>query len=301
GVLQEVTEGISKRAGDEIEQESAKKQRLEKEDDTTELKRCLEIVSKDDDDDDVTIGATPLSSKSPTIVDYKIYKEGKKSYFKIIRADGNSQNYLTFGTMFKNFNREYLEVLRSIVNEIFKNTKPVNDMDNLLFQTLKTINDLGYLTIRCDPDLGVLQEVTEGISKRAGDEIEQESAKKQRLEKEDDTTELKRCLEIVSKDDNDDDVTIGATPLSSKSPTIVDYKIYKEGKKSYFKIIRADGNSQNYLTFGTMFKNFNREYLEVLRSIVNEIFKNTKPVNDMDNLLFQTLKTMFEHHVEDNI
>nr|GFB17553.1 hypothetical protein [Tanacetum cinerariifolium] len=106
--------------------------------------------------------------------------------------------------------------------------------------------------------LGVLQEVTEGISKRAGDEIEQESAKKQRLEKEDDTTELKRCLEIVSKDDNDDDVTIGATPLSSKSPTIVDYKIYKEGKKSYFKIIRADGNSQNYLTFGTMFKNFNR-------------------------------------------
>ncbi|GJZ25735.1 hypothetical protein Tco_0569988 [Tanacetum coccineum] len=33
------------------------------------------------DEDDVTIDATPLSTKSPTIVDYKIYKEGKKSYF----------------------------------------------------------------------------------------------------------------------------------------------------------------------------------------------------------------------------
>nr|GEX25608.1 hypothetical protein [Tanacetum cinerariifolium] len=142
-------------------------------------------------------------------------------------------------------------------------------------------------------------EITEGSSKRVGDKIEQESTKRQRSEKEDDTAELKRCLKIVPKDD--DDVTIKATTISSKSPTIVDYKIYKEGKKSYFKIIRADGNSQNYLTFGTMFKNFNREDLGVLRSIMKERFKKTKPVNDMDNLLFQTLKTMFEHHVEENI
>nr|GEY09409.1 hypothetical protein [Tanacetum cinerariifolium] len=99
-------------------------------------------------------------------------------------------------------------------------------------------------------------EVTEGSSKRAGDEIEKASAKRQRLQKEDDTVELKRCLEIVLEDD--DDVTIKETPLSSTSPTMVDYKIYKEGKKSYFRIIKADGNSQNYLTFGKMFKNFNR-------------------------------------------
>nr|GEU31496.1 hypothetical protein [Tanacetum cinerariifolium] len=72
----------------ELEKESAKRQKLEKEDDSTELKKCLEIVHEDDDD--VTIEATPLSSKYPTIVDYKIYKEGKKRYFKIIRADGNS-------------------------------------------------------------------------------------------------------------------------------------------------------------------------------------------------------------------
>nr|GEU32911.1 hypothetical protein [Tanacetum cinerariifolium] len=118
--------------------------------------------------------------------------------------------------------------------------------------------------------------------------------------KENSSRKLKRCLEIVPEDD-DDDVTIEATPLSSKSHTIVDYKIYKEGKKSYFKIIRVDGNSQNYLTFGKMFKNFNREDLEVLWSIVKERFNKTKLVDNMDNLLFQTLKTMFEHHAEDNI
>nr|GEV07100.1 RNA-directed DNA polymerase, eukaryota, reverse transcriptase zinc-binding domain protein [Tanacetum cinerariifolium] len=146
-------------------------------------------------------------------------------------------------------------------------------------------------------------EVTEGSSKRTGQKLEQESAKKQKLAEQeqakvanDDTAELKRCLEIVPEDD--DDVAIEATPLSSKSPTIVDYKIYREGKKSYFKIIRADGNSQTSLTFRTMFKNFNKEDLEVLKGIVKERFKNTKPVDDMKNLLFQTLKTMFEPHVE---
>nr|GEU45710.1 hypothetical protein [Tanacetum cinerariifolium] len=128
---------------------------------------------------------------------------------------------------------------------------------------------------------------------------EEETIAREKDEKEDDSAELKRCLEIVPEDD--DGVTIEATPLSSKSPTIVDYKIYKEGKKSYFKISRADENSQSYLTFRKMFKNFNREDLEVLWSIVKERFKKTKPVDDMDNILFQTLKTMFKHHAEDNI
>nr|GEZ20618.1 hypothetical protein [Tanacetum cinerariifolium] len=85
------------------------------------------------------------------------------------------------------------------------------------------------------------------------------------------------------------------------SPTIIDYKIHKEEKKNYFKIIRGDGNSQVYQTFEKMFKNFNREDLEVMWAIVKDRFKKKKPVDDKDNLLFRTLKTMFEHHVEDTI
>nr|GEW30481.1 hypothetical protein [Tanacetum cinerariifolium] len=80
------------------------------------------------------------------------------------------------------------------------------------------------------------EKAKEGSSKRKGSNLEQEDAKRQRLEEENESAELKRCLEIILEDD--DDVTIEATPLYSKSPTIVDYKIYKEGKKSYFKIIR---------------------------------------------------------------
>nr|GEV25937.1 hypothetical protein [Tanacetum cinerariifolium] len=73
-------------------------------------------------------------------------------------------------------------------------------------------------------------EMTEGSSKRAGEELEQENAKKQKMEVDKEFAEPKQCLEIIPKDG--DDVTIDATHLSSKSPTIVDYKIHKEGKKS---------------------------------------------------------------------
>nr|GEW11154.1 hypothetical protein [Tanacetum cinerariifolium] len=74
--------------------------------DSEELKKCMEIVS--DDEDEVLIEATPISSRSLTIIDYKIHKEGKKNYFKIIRAD---------------------------VKDRFKKKKPVDDMDNILFRT----------------------------------------------------------------------------------------------------------------------------------------------------------------------
>ncbi|GJT23305.1 hypothetical protein Tco_0893242 [Tanacetum coccineum] len=85
--------------------------------------------------------------------------------------------------------------------------------------------------------------------------------------------ESSKKAEVMEENDGDD-VTIDATPLSTKSLTIVDYKIYKEGKKSYFQIIRAD---------------------------VKARFKKTEPVNYMDNFLLLNLKTMFEHHVEDSV
>ncbi|GKC89980.1 hypothetical protein Tco_1150629 [Tanacetum coccineum] len=86
------------------------------------------------------------------------------------------------------------------------------------------------------------------------------------------TKELKQCMEIIL--DDGDDVTIEATPLSTKSPTIVDYKIYKEGKKSYFQIIKSD---------------------------VKVRFKKTEPMNYLNTFLHLNLKTMFEHHLEDNV
>nr|GEY28658.1 hypothetical protein [Tanacetum cinerariifolium] len=68
-------ESSSKRARDELDQQKSKKQKMEDDKEYEELKRCLKIIP--DDEDDVTIDAKPLSIKTP-IIDYKIYKEGKK-------------------------------------------------------------------------------------------------------------------------------------------------------------------------------------------------------------------------------
>nr|GEU28933.1 copia protein [Tanacetum cinerariifolium] len=110
---------------------------------------------------------------------------------------------------------------------------------------------------------------------------------------------VKKQKEIVP--DDEDDVFVNVTHLSSKPPTTMDYKIYKEGKKEHFQIIRANGNHQMYLAFNTMLKNFDREDLKVLWKIVKDRFKESQPKKVLNVFLWYTLKVMFEHSVEDNV
>ncbi|GJY94177.1 hypothetical protein Tco_0510538 [Tanacetum coccineum] len=86
----------------------------------------------------------------------------------------------------------------------------------------------------------------EGSSKRAGDELEQEKAKKKKGDVDQEEEEMKKNMEIVQ----DDEVAIDAIPLATKPLMIIEYKIDKEGKMGYFKLIRADGNSKRYSLLG---------------------------------------------------
>nr|GEU96029.1 uncharacterized mitochondrial protein AtMg00810-like [Tanacetum cinerariifolium] len=80
-------------------------------------------------------------------------------------------------------------------------------------------------------------EVIKGSSKRAGEELEQENAKKQKINDVKDTVELKQLVNIIP---NEEWVAIDAIPLAVKPPSIVDRNIQKERKESYYKIIRAN-------------------------------------------------------------
>ncbi|GJV71653.1 hypothetical protein Tco_1491648 [Tanacetum coccineum] len=173
-------------------------------------------------------------------------------------------------------------------------TKSFANVQELFDKAMKRVNTFVDMDTELVGDSEVRAEGSEtkeeSSSKRTGEELESDKSKKQKLDEKveaevDDAKEaeeLKQCLEIVP--DDGDDVTIDATPLSVKIP-IVDYKIYQEGKKSFFKIIRADGKTQMYLTFTKMLKNFDREDLEVLWRIVKARFKKTEPVNYMDIFL----------------
>nr|GEX30083.1 hypothetical protein [Tanacetum cinerariifolium] len=130
----------------------------------------------------------------------------------------------------------------------------------------------------------VEKEVTiqEEGNKRQGKSLEQDIAKKQRMDKEEE--ELKRHLQIVANDD--DDVYTEATHLASKVP-VVGYQIHHENNKPYYKIIRADGTHKLFLSFITLLKNFDKEDLEALWKLVKERFETTKPNNFSDDFMFE--------------
>ncbi|GJY90509.1 hypothetical protein Tco_0505705 [Tanacetum coccineum] len=100
---------------------------------------------------------------------------------------------------------------------------------------------------------------------------------------------------------DEEEVAIDAIPLTVKSPRIVDWKIHKEGKKSYYQIIRVDGKSQMYRIFSQMLKSFDREDLEDLYKLVKARYGSTRLVESMDYLLWNDMKIMFEPHIEDEV
>nr|GEU64567.1 hypothetical protein [Tanacetum cinerariifolium] len=76
--------------------------------------------------------------------------------------------------------------------------------------------------------------------------------------------------------------------------SIVDYEIYNEHNKPYYKIKKADDSHQLYLSFLSMLRNFDKEDLEVLWEMVKERFATTKPKNFSDDFLLTTLRAMFK-------
>ncbi|GKB04706.1 putative ribonuclease H-like domain-containing protein [Tanacetum coccineum] len=85
-------ESSSKRAGDELQQESIKKQKMDDDQERTKLQSLMKVIP---DEEEIAVDAILLATKPPSIVDFKILKEGKISCFQIIRADGSSKRYST--------------------------------------------------------------------------------------------------------------------------------------------------------------------------------------------------------------
>nr|GEV99819.1 hypothetical protein [Tanacetum cinerariifolium] len=124
---------------------------------------------------------------------------------------------------------------------------------------------------------------------RTSECLEEKAAKKQKLDEE--VEELKKHLQIVPNDN--DNVYTKATPLALKIH-VVDYEIYTENNKPYYKIKRVDGSHQLFLSFLSLLRNFDREDLEVLWQLVKEIFASPNPKNFSDDFLLTTLGEMFE-------
>ncbi|GJX08302.1 hypothetical protein Tco_0196234 [Tanacetum coccineum] len=148
------------------------------------------------------------------------------------------------------------------------------------FDSIKELFDKAFKRVNMFVDYRT--DLVEGSSKRAGDELEQEVTKKKKVDdvqeaaEVDDDQKVDKIKELMEIIHDEEEVAIDAFPLATKPPTIIDWKIHKEGKKT---ITRSS------------------EMMEVQRSK----YGSTRPVEDLDLILWGDLKTMFEPHVEDRV
>nr|GEV08039.1 hypothetical protein [Tanacetum cinerariifolium] len=156
----------------------------------------------------------------------------------------------------------YLKNMEGMKLNHLKN-KSFDNIQELFDKVMKRVNTfIEYRTELVEESFKKAEaEVIEGSSKRAGTELEQESSKKKKIDDDKETAKLKQLVKIIP---NEEGVAIDAIPLVVKPPSIVDWKIHKEGKKSYYQIIRVDGSSKIYLVFSHMLKSFNREDVKTL-------------------------------------
>ncbi|GJZ05335.1 hypothetical protein Tco_0538610 [Tanacetum coccineum] len=103
----------------------------DEEKEATKMKELMDIVP---DEEEVAIDAIPLDTKPPSIVDWKIIKEGKINNFQIIRADGSLKRYSSFIQMLKSFNREDLETLWKLVKAKHGSTRPEEGCERVLWE-----------------------------------------------------------------------------------------------------------------------------------------------------------------------
>ncbi|GJW35423.1 hypothetical protein Tco_0058343 [Tanacetum coccineum] len=164
----------------------------------------------------------------------------------------------------------YLKNMVGYKHNQLKN-KSFDDIQKLFDIAMKRVNTF----VDMDTELVEGSEIkTEGSSKRAGEDLQQESIKKQKVDENNETAELQRLIEVVP---DKEEVAIDVIPLATKPPSIVDYKIHKEGKKTYYQIIRADGSSKMYLVFSHMLKSFDREDSETLWKLVKAKHGSIRP------------------------
>ncbi|GKE92200.1 hypothetical protein Tco_1573295 [Tanacetum coccineum] len=108
---------------------------------------------------------------------------------------------------------------RKIMCSYLKNMegKKLKDLKNKSFDSIQKMFDRAFKRVNTFVDFRI--DLVEGSSKREGEELEQESSKKQKVDDNKEKTKLKQCMEIIP---DEEEVTIDAIPLAGKSSRIVD-------------------------------------------------------------------------------
>ncbi|GJX59592.1 homeodomain-like protein [Tanacetum coccineum] len=148
-----------------------------------------------------------------------------------------------------------------------------------------------------------------GSSKRAAEaELDHEGSKRQKTneasgsvqeqpeeeEKELSQEDLQQMMMVVPVEE------VYVEALQVKYP-IIDWEVYTEESRKYWKIIRVGNHTEAYQFFEDMLKIFDRDDLVMLWNLVKERFSSTEPTDDKERTLWVELKRLFEPNTDDTL
>ncbi|GKD47925.1 hypothetical protein Tco_1276901 [Tanacetum coccineum] len=155
----------------------------------------------------------------------------------------------------------------------------------------------------------IVPKVVTGSSKRSTEEeLGEESSKRQKMGEGSEPVE-------ESKDKESDELSqeqiqhlmiivpeegMNVEALQTKCP-IIDWEVYTENSRMYLKIIRVGNHTEVYQIFVDMLKNFDRDDLVRLWSLVHKRFNSTEPTKDKERELWVELKRLFEPVDDDEL
>nr|GEU72548.1 hypothetical protein [Tanacetum cinerariifolium] len=130
--------------------------------------------------------------------------------------------------------------------------------------------------------------------KRKGLKLEHGSAKKMKTSEDVSEEDLKEMMQLVPVEE------VYLEALQVKHP-IIDWEIYTEGKRDYWKIIRLGGHTAVYQFFVDMLKQFDREDLNQLWALVKETLSIRQASSDKEKELWVELKRLFKPDFEEQL
>ncbi|GJV02169.1 hypothetical protein Tco_1335738 [Tanacetum coccineum] len=250
--------------------------------------------------------------------------------WNIIRAKLEANAELKESVLGKDLNEEdFAKKMVELVNQRKKQfgTWKSTQLKKLTFEEVKA--EFEKLVRQVDTFVPMSFEATKESLKRFGVELQTKTAKRLKVgdkdaqstkekvakTKKDEPTKKKgkRRKQIArkglhtdkdetKKDENSDEddslsgtqVPINPVPVATKPPSIVTYKIIKQGKKGVYQIIRADGAVKVYISFGAMLKDITKDDLTEIFRIVMQRYGMDGPEDEYEKVLWGYLKTMFD-------
>ncbi|GJX87199.1 hypothetical protein Tco_0339213, partial [Tanacetum coccineum] len=182
----------------------------------------------------------------------------------------------------------------------------LDEIKTLFKTTIRSVNT--FVPIECEVDRAVL-ELAVGSSKRdAEEELDQESSKRQKTCESSELAEESRDKEAneLSQEELQQmmiivpDQGMNVEALQTKY-LIIDWEIYTEGTRKYWKIIRVRNHTEVHHFFDDMLKAFDRDDLVMLWSLVKEKFNSTKPTYDKERETWIELKRLFKPDIDDGL